>query len=115
MTPTYENIKDEIEKRNYRLKYFIPEFAKMGEKGFMLSCKNETLKVITLQLISDALKIPMAYWFREEDKLIVAETELTYGDNSATIIKELRALLQENLDDKRRLKIEIDELKKGKQ
>ncbi len=110
MSITYEKIKSEIEKRNYRLKYFIREFAEMGEKGFKLSCENETLKVRTLQLISKALKVPMAYWFQEEDQWIIEETTLTYGDSPSIIIKELRNQLNESNDDKRRYKKQIDEL-----
>ena len=110
MSVSYEKIKFEIEKRGSTLKTFIPEFAGMGVQGFKLAVDNETLRVSTLELISRKLKLPMAYWFQEEDAQIIAETELTYGDNSAVIIKELRNLLNDSLDDKRRMKREIDEL-----
>ena len=111
MSINYEKIKNEIEKRNYRLKNFIPEFAEMGERGFKLACENETIKVSTLQLISKALKIPMAYWFQEDDQRIKEETELTYGENSASIIKRLNSQIEDLVDDKRRMKQEIDELR----
>lgn len=111
MSVSYLKIKKEIEKKGSNLKTFIPEFAGMGVQGFKLAVDNGTLKVSTLEMISRKLKIPMAYWFQEEDQLIISENEITYGDNSATIIKELRALLNDSLDDKRRMKQEIDDLR----
>jgi len=82
----------------------------MGEKGFKLSVDNETLKVSILQKISSHLKIPMAYWFAEDDANIISEIQVTYGDNPAIIIKELRDTLNECNDDKRRYKKQIDVL-----
>lgn len=110
MPITYEKIKSEVTKRNYRMGNFIETYVGMGEKGFKLSVDNETLKVSILQKISSQLKIPMAYWFAEDDAQIISEIQITYGDNPAIIIKELRDTLKECNDDKRRYKNQIDAL-----
>ncbi len=107
----YNKIKSEIEQRNFNLKYFIPKYTDMKPDGFRLACENGTLKIRTLQAISNTLKLPMSYWFQEEDKLLMAEGELQYGETFPEIIKRLNALLEESMDDKRRMKREIDELK----
>ncbi|MEI7723447.1 MAG: hypothetical protein WCK09_00225 [Bacteroidota bacterium] len=111
MTINYQKIKEEIEKRNYRLKYFIPKFAKMGEKGFKLACEGDTLKVDTLLKVSKALKIPMAYWFQEEDQEIKNEIEMTYGENSATIIKRLNTQIDGYVKNEIELHRQIDDLR----
>ena len=80
--------------------------------GFKLAIDNGTLKVSTLELISRKLKVPMAYWFQDEDKLIMAETEITYGDNPAAIIKELRGWMNQCLNEKQKLQERIEELEK---
>ena len=107
----YSTIKLEIEKRNFKLNHFIPKFTDMKPDGFRLACENKSMKVRTLQLISNTLKLPMSYWFREEDKMLMSEGELQYGETFPEIVKRLNALLEESMDDKRRLKREIDELK----
>ena len=107
----YTKIKFEIEKRNFNLKHFIPKYTDMKPDGFRLACENGTLKVRTLQLISNTLKLPMSYWFQEEDKLLMAEGEIQYGETFPEIIKRLNALLEDSMDDKKRMKLEIDGLK----
>jgi len=107
----YNKIKEEIKRRNFNEKYFIPENTELSVQGFNKAVKNDTLKIKDLITISKGLKVPMAYWFQEDDDSITAETEITYGDNSAKIIKELRTLLNDCVDDKRRLKQEVDELR----
>jgi hypothetical protein len=107
----YNKIKFEVEKRNFNLKYFIPKYTDMKPDGFRLACENGTLKVRTLQAISNTLKVPMSFWFLEEDKALMAEGEIQYGETFPEIIKRLNALLEESMDDKRRMKREIDQLK----
>jgi hypothetical protein len=111
MSVSYQKIKLEVEKRGSQLRMFIPENAEMSVQGFKLAVDNGTLKVSTLEHISKALKIPMSYWFQEEDRLIQGEAELAYGENSAVIIKRLNALVEDLMDDKARLKRENDELR----
>ncbi len=107
----YNKIKEEIKRRNFNENFFIPENSKLGVQGFNKAIKKKTLKVEDLISISNGLKVPVSFWFQEEDKMILAETEKTYGDNLAVIIKELRGMLNDSLDDKRRMKEEIDDLR----
>lgn len=107
----YNKIKLEIEKRNFNLKHFIPKYTDMKPDGFRIACEHGTLKVRTLQAISNTLKVPMSFWFLEEDKTLMGEAEIQYGETFPEIIKRLNALLEESMDDKRRMKKELDQLK----
>jgi hypothetical protein len=107
----YNKIKEEIKRKNFNEKFFIPENSDLSVQGFNKALKNDTLKVKDLISISKGLSLPVSHWFKEEDQFMISEAKVTYGDNPAMIIKELRALMEDCLDDKRRMKQEIDELK----
>ena len=107
---TYKEIVREIKKRNFDLKEFIPECTGYTVDGFRISIEKKTLRVDALEKISQALKIPMSYWFKDEDKLIVTEAERNYGESLHEIIRRLNKLLDEAIDDKDRLKKQVDEL-----
>ena len=93
----YSKIRLELKKRGLDFKYFIVENTDMTPDGFRLACKNDTLKVRTLEQISKALEIPTSFWFDD----VSTKTE--------NDIKHLTDLLEECRDDKRRLKKMIDE------
>ena len=107
----YNKIKEEIKRKNFNENFFIPENTELGVQGFNKAIKNDTLKVKDLISISKGLKVPVSYWFQEEDQKINSEMEVTYGENPAAIIKRLNSLLDDCIDDKRRMKEEIDDLR----
>lgn len=75
----YSKIKKAITHNNYRLRDFIIEKIGMTEGGFYHAIKNHTLKIRDLEKISEALNLPMTYWFKEEEEAhIINETQLSY-------------------------------------
>ncbi len=111
MPLNYEKIKIEIQKRNYNLKHFIPEFAKMGEKGFRLAVENETIKVSTLQKISRKLNLPMSYWFQEDDQLLMNESAAIYGQSPSELIQDQAKQIRGYVKNEELLHQQIDELR----
>lgn len=111
MPLNYEKIKNEIQKRNYSLKHFIPEFGEMGEKGFRLAVENETIKVSTLQKISRKLNLPMSYWFQEDDQLLMDESAAIYGKTTTELIQDQEKQIRGYVKNEELLHQQIDELR----
>jgi len=65
----FNKISEAIKNRNYSLEYFISRIPGIGVDGFRLACKNETLKIKTLEAISEALDLPMNYWWEDIDMM----------------------------------------------
>lgn len=101
----YNKLKQEIKRRSLNEKFFIPEHTDLTVQGFNKAIKNDTLKVKDLESISRGMRIPVSYWFSEED-LVMKEEEHTYGSK----VEKLTRLIDDLIDDKKRLKKTIDDL-----
>jgi transcriptional regulator with XRE-family HTH domain len=64
----YYNIKLELEKRGIAVKDFCRQIN-LTEQGFYQMIRNESMRVDVLERISDALKVPVSYWFDTEEYL----------------------------------------------
>ena len=62
----YYKIKSELEKRGISIKNFCRRIN-LTEQGFYQMIRNESMKVDVLERISEALNVPMSYWFNGKD------------------------------------------------
>ena len=62
----YYNIKLELEKRGISVKDFCRQI-KLTEQGLYQMIRNESMKVDVLERISNALNVPVSYWFDATD------------------------------------------------
>ena len=62
----YSKIKKEIVRNNYSVKGFVIEKIGMSEDGFYKALKNNTLKIRDLEKISEALGLPLSYWWADD-------------------------------------------------
>ena len=62
----YYNIKLELEKRGISVKDFCRQIN-LTEQGFYQMIRNESMKVDVLERISNALNVPVSYWFDAAD------------------------------------------------
>jgi hypothetical protein len=69
----FNKVRETIKAKNFQLDYFAINVAGMTPDGFRLALDKETLKVITLEKISNALKIPMNYWWDDKIDLFSLE------------------------------------------
>jgi transcriptional regulator with XRE-family HTH domain len=96
---------NQIEIRRKKLKLTQQELAKkanISRVGYQKIIKKQSSTVETLELISKALGVDMSFWWNDETSED-NEIELSYGKAASDIIQDL-------LDDKKRLKARIDEL-----
>ena len=63
----FSRIKETIENRNFVFKKFVKEHTGMTADGFRLALENKTLKVETLEKITEALGLQMSYWWTEPE------------------------------------------------
>ena len=77
----YNKIKNLLNKKGLTIDKMADE-ADITPAGFHYMVQNDTLKVKTLQKISDYLGVPITYWFEEsEDKMLMAkEKGVSYGE-----------------------------------
>lgn len=112
----YNKIKEKINLTYREVKLFFEmEGEEIGftEGGFYQAVRNDSLKVATLEKISQKLGVSMSYWWKDDKENPVDDPERIYGENPATVIKRLNAIIDQCMDDNNRLKEQIDELKRG--
>jgi hypothetical protein len=105
----YNKIKRELVNRRIPITEFITDKVQMSIQGFNTAIKNKTLTILKLERISEALGLPMSFWFQDED-FIVREKQGQY-DKPDKEEKRLNSIIDELRDDKARLKRENDELR----
>jgi transcriptional regulator with XRE-family HTH domain len=78
----YRKIKDLLNKKGLTIEKMSNE-ADITPAGFHYMVQNDTLKVKTLQKISDYLGVPITYWFEEnKDKIsMVKDKKVGYGED----------------------------------
>ena len=96
----YNKIKETIKSRNFSLNFLIPKVAGMTVQGFKKALIKETLTIKALEKISEALKLPMSYWWEEESDLIAMDSGTSY--ESKKIEKE-NLKLREEMNRKNRI------------
>lgn len=106
----FSRIAEYLKNKNISVKDFAPKHADMTADGLRYTLRKGTLKVSTLESISKGLGVPVEYWFSEL-KTEVNESPGIYGDNLSKEITRLRRLIDDLVDDKARLKREVDELR----
>jgi hypothetical protein len=74
----FNKVREAIKAKNFQLDYFVKNATGMKPDGFRLALDNETLKVIELEKVSKALKLPMSYWWDDEANLISSENSTVY-------------------------------------
>ena len=70
----YYNIRFELEKRGIFVKDFCRQIN-LTEQGFYQMIRNESMKIDVLERISEALDVPVSYWFDEKDYIPVENTD----------------------------------------
>jgi hypothetical protein len=86
----YSKIKENIQSKKYLINNFIIEKIGMTVHGFNQTIAHETLKVRDLEKISKELRLPMRYWWEEEDQSLVQEQSKIYGEDPREVIVDLR-------------------------
>jgi transcriptional regulator with XRE-family HTH domain len=98
----YYRIKIELETRGITVKDFCKQIN-LTEQGLYQMIRNESMKVDVLERISEALKVPVSYWFDIEDSIIDETTavqkkndnnETTTAKQIDTVTNELNKLLK---------------------
>lgn len=100
----YKRITDKIKSKNLGKVNFIEKEVGMTLAGFNSALKEQTLKVRDLERISEALHVPMNYWWPDEQPMITEEQPVIY---------ETKRLRKENKkldEDLERCKRTIDHL-----
>lgn len=86
----YKKIEETIKSKNFALKFFIPKVTGMTVQGFRKAILNETIKLRDVEKISEALGLPMKYWWEEnQDDFIMKE-----GNNDNRIGEKERRMYQ---------------------
>jgi len=86
----FNKIEKTITDKNFTIKYILDRTTKMSPNGFRLALKRKTLKVDHLEKITEAIGIPMKYWWEKDDDLLKFS-----GDNiDATLLQENKKLLK---------------------
>jgi hypothetical protein len=97
---SYKEIETTIRNKNFSMKYFIPEVLGMTSHGFKLAVERRTLKVKDLERLSDALKLPITYWFKAyESGSILNEPSIYYTESEAVKEWKERAIRNEKTID----------------
>lgn len=104
-------VKDELRRRRIPINKFITDTVGMSVPGFNDALTNLTLSVGKLEIISRALDVPVAYWFDDQSD-VVEDFTAPYGNNVIAEIERLRKQIDDLIDDKIRLKAEIEKMKK---
>jgi hypothetical protein len=89
----FNKIEETIKSKNFHKTFFIKKVLGMSIRGFDLALDRKTLKVRDLEKITEALKLPMSYWWEEDPDLIALEPSIIYENKKAE--KEILKLYQE--------------------
>lgn len=79
----YNKIEETIKAKNFQKTFFVEKVLGMTRKGFDLALARKTLKVRDLEKITEALKLPMNYWWEEDADLISLEPSPKYENIKA--------------------------------
>jgi hypothetical protein len=86
----FNKIEKTIIDKNFTIKYILAHTTKMSPNGFRLALKNKTLKVDHLEKITEAIGIPMKYWWEKDDDLL----KYSGDNNDAALLQENKKLLK---------------------
>lgn len=102
----YSKVKEEISRKSFNEKFFIPEVTGLTVQGFNKALRNKTLKVSDLEKISKGLGLPMSRWFLEEDQVAEQGAIPVYGEPASITIQRLNRQIDQLLDQLEKLKHE---------
>lgn len=102
----YNKIIKTIKQKDLQLAAFIPEVTSLTVQGFRKAVSNETLKVKDLECITQALGLPMDFWWKDDTDLF------TMDRNSQDEVKQLRKRIERQELTIDHLNDQIVELKK---
>ena len=66
----FNKIDETIRAKNFTVKYVLDHTTKMTPNGFRIALQHKTLKVDHLEQITEAIGLPMKYWWENEDDLL---------------------------------------------
>lgn len=93
----YSKLKDEIRAQYQEIKLFFEKESQtigMTDGGFYQAVRNQSMKISTIELISQILKKPMAYWWEDESGNVNDPT-MQYGNRYEGEINALKMLIKE--------------------
>lgn len=102
---------EELRKRKGLSQDKLAKKAGISTPGYQNIFQNQNTTIAYLEKISKALDVPMTHWWTSDETMIAQEIVESYGDDPYKIIQELRDINNDLRDDKKRLKMEVDELK----
>lgn len=105
----YSKIKKEIKIRRFAFTH-MAKVVGLTPAGLRSAINVGTLRVDHLESISKEIGVPMSFWFQEED-LIMNDVKQGYGKKNDKVIEDLRMMINDLREDKRRLILENEELK----
>jgi flagellar capping protein FliD len=122
----YKKLKEKIILSHGQIKKFFEkegDSIDFSEGGFYQALKNDSLKVCTLEEISKRIKVPMTYWWSNDESGKVGDFNQQYGNKLIDsleknirvyekTIEEKDHIIKALEEDKRKLLIRIDDIRK---
>ena len=87
----------------------LAKAIRLTPAGLRESMKNDTLRIHHLEVISKTIGVPMSFWFQDDG---AGHAEVKQSNAHLKEIKRLNSMLDDCMDDKARLKQEIDRLRR---
>ena len=84
----YNKLKEEIKLKKFTIEDVASKIG-MTRTGLQLAFKEDTLKIITLEKISDLLNLPVYYWFVDENNFTDANTHRVFEALERIVVREL--------------------------
>lgn len=104
---------NKIAERQKSIGMSLAELARrtgLTPNGISKIIREKNTKIDTLESISKALGVSMSFWWEEENWEIQEGSRAAYGETSTETIRRLNRQIEDLIDDKARLKREIDGL-----
>jgi transcriptional regulator with XRE-family HTH domain len=87
----YNKLKEEIKLKKFTIEGIASKIG-MTRTGLQLAFKEDTLKVVTLEKISELLNLPVYYWFVDEDNFSDTSTRRVFEVLEKIVVREMNKI-----------------------
>jgi transcriptional regulator with XRE-family HTH domain len=84
----YSKLKEEIKLKKFTIEDVASKIG-MTRTGLQLAFKEDTLKIVTLEKISDLLNLPVYYWFVDENNFTDSNTHRVFEVLEKIVVREM--------------------------
>jgi transcriptional regulator with XRE-family HTH domain len=84
----YNKLKEEIKLKKFTIEEIASKIG-MTRTGLQLAFKEDTLKIVTLEKISEILNLPVYYWFVDSDNITESNTHRVFEALEKIVIREM--------------------------